>query len=280
MSETAETAQPAGEHTEHEDDPWSVELPDHPRRTESAWFRAAKETAHKILALIREQDGQELLTSLAGPGGVQAHHAGSLFLYADGRWLQVLNLAGVEWSAQWSADPAKIDLLRQNAQRLYERFPETPAELEKLGYKDAAVILSTPITDHDGVARWTDSIFNSCVLLSPLLHQGIVAEKRPVGGWHHYPKSIWDMQVTKRDDFRLWVTDEAGHPVAVAPVDKPGSGDARVQVLYTHPDSALHAEHLQHAAAGEPHILEADHPLAQQAFAQQSAPAETATEGT
>jgi hypothetical protein len=200
---------------------------------------------------------------------VQAHHAGSLWVFDGDGWFLLLNVCGVEWSAQWSADPAKVDALRQNAQRLYARFPETVAELERLGYTECGAILDTPITDHAGVARWTDSLFNSCVPLSPGMHQGIVSDHQDTGGWHHYPKSVWDIQLTKRDDFQLWVTDGEGHPAAVAPAAPPGSGDSRVRVLWATPGSALHAEHQAAEAAGIPHILDASHPLATQAFARQ-----------
>lgn len=259
-----------GTHAEREDHPWAVSLPDHPKRTETTAFAHAKRAVHAILATVRAQPGGDaLLASLTGPAGIQAHHAGSLWVYAEGQWSLFLNVAGVEWSAQWSADPAKVDLLRANAQRLYERFPETLAELVKFGYTEAADILRTPITDHDGVARWTDSLFNACVPLSPALHQAIVTDGQQAGGWHHYPKSIWDMQLTKRDDFRLWVTTADGYEAAVTPIAHRGSGDARVRVAWSHPSSALHAEHMAHQAAGEEHVLEADHPLAQQAFARQ-----------
>lgn len=258
-----------GEHTEHEDHGWTVDIKDHPKRTESEGFRRSKDTAHKILAQIRQQDPGGLLATLAGPSGVQAHHAGSLFLFLDGDWFMVLSPAGVEWCAQWGASPEHVDWLRRNAQAVYERFPETLAELTKLGYAEAAQILSEPITGQAGVARWTDSIFNSCVLLSPALHQGIVSTKQQVAGWHHYPKSAWDMQVTAWPDFQVFVVDEHGYEHAVAPVGPRGSGDARVRVVHSHPASPLHAEHMAHEAAGEEHVLEADHPLAQQAFSQQ-----------
>lgn len=201
---------------------------------------------------------------------MQAHHAGSLWVFDGDGWFLLLNVCGVEWSAQWAAEPRKVDALRETAQRLYARFPETLDEFAKLGYTEAARILSTPIADHEGVATWTDSIFNSCVLLSPGLHQGLSPERTQVGGWHHFPKSIWDQQVTKRDDFTLWVSDAEGYPAAVAPMAHKGSGDGRVRVLWSHPSSALHAQHLAHEAAGEEHVLEADHPLAQQAFAAQT----------
>jgi len=203
-------------------------------------------------------------------GPVQAHHAGSLWCFDGHEWFLLLNVAGVEWSAQWSADPAHVDELRANAARLYARFPETLTELDRLGYPEARQIISEPITDAAGVARWTDSLFNACVPLSAALHMGVVSDRLPVGGWHHYPKSIWDIQVTKRDDFRLWVTDDEGHPVAVAPAGERGSGDGRVHVLWATPGTAVHAAHQAAAEAGKRLTLAADHPLAVQAFARQS----------
>ena len=202
---------------------------------------------------------------------VHAHHAGSLWIFDGQGWFLLLNVCGVEWSAQWAADPQKVDVLRQNAQRLYARFPETLDEMERLGYAECREILSAPITDHTGVARWTDSLFNSCVPLSPRLHTGVVSQRQPAGGWHHYPKSIWDAQLTKRDDFVLWVTDKEGNPAAVAPVGHPGSGDGRVHVLWAAPGSALHQQREKSHAAGVAHILDAGHPLARQAFGWQAA---------
>lgn len=55
----------AGEHTEHEDHGWDIELPDHPARTETPWFRAAKTVAHKILHDVVSK-GDQLLSFLAG----------------------------------------------------------------------------------------------------------------------------------------------------------------------------------------------------------------------
>ena len=46
------------------------------------------------------------------------HHGGGLWLKDATGWFLVRNMAGMEWSSQFCADPAKVDLLRQNAQRL------------------------------------------------------------------------------------------------------------------------------------------------------------------
>lgn len=201
-------------HTEREDHSWTVEIPDHPGRTESPGFRRAKSAAHKILIAVHGQPGSAMLAFLAdSPQPPQAHHAGSL----------------------WVHDAARR-------------------------------ILAEPVTDAASVARWTDSLFNACVMLSPALHTGVVSGVAQAGGWHHYPKSVWDQQVTKRDDFTLWVTGGDGLEAAVSPVAPPGSGDGRVQVLYARPGSELHRQQQEAHAAGKPHILDADHP---QAFAGQ-----------
>jgi len=104
-----------------------------------------------------------------GSGPYEDHHGGSLWLKDARGWFMVRNLAGIEWSAQFCADPAKVDLLRQNAQRLYAMIaPEIAQELDPGG------LLGTPITDAAGVAQWTDSIFNAGVPLHPGFHTGVL----------------------------------------------------------------------------------------------------------
>jgi hypothetical protein len=171
------------------------------------------------------------------------------------------------------ADPAKVDLLRQNAKRLYDLLaPEIKQELDPDG------LLDTPITDADGIAKWTDSIFNAGVPLHPAFHTGVLpaggvqnaaaADPEP-GGVHHYPTPIADIQLFKRDDFQLWVADGQGNPAAVAPLAPRGSGDGRVHVLYATPGSQLAAQKHTAEQAGQPLILGASHPLALQAFQNQ-----------
>jgi hypothetical protein len=126
-------------------------------------------------------------------------------------------------ASQFCADPAKVDLIRQNAKRLYAAFPDAAQEL---GIQQ---LLDTPITDAAGVAQWTDSICNASVPLPTPAHTGVLPTG---GGVHHYPSPITEIAFFKHVSFQLWVTDAQGNPAAVAPVGPPGSGDGRVHVLY------------------------------------------------
>ena len=72
------------------------------------------------------------------------------------------------------ADPAKVDLLRQNAKRLYDLLaPDIKQELDPGG------LLDQPITDAAGVAKWTDSLFNAGVPLHPAFHIGVLPGGSP-----------------------------------------------------------------------------------------------------
>ena len=227
-------AQP--EHTETETHGWSVNVPDHPTRADSPEYAAARTKMNEIAA--------QAAGLIYGPGPFQDHHGSALWLQDSQGWFMVRNLAGIEWSAQFCADPHKVDLLRQNAKRLYDLLaPQVKQQLDPGG------LLDTPITDADGIAKWTDSIFNAGVPLHPSFHTGVLAatgqspsapatadsEDSSSGtadsttaqpgdpdpaGVHHYPTPIVDIQLFKYDDFQLWVTDEGGNPAAVAPCQR------------------------------------------------------------
>jgi hypothetical protein len=251
-------------HSESEAHPWTIDVPDHPARADSAEYVAARTKMNEIA-------GQA--TGLVyGPAPFQDHHGGALWLKDDQGWFLVRNLAGIEWSAQFCADPAKVDLLRQNARRLYDLLaPEVKQELDPGG------LLDTTIQDAAGVAQWTDSIFNAGVPLQPSFHTGVLpgggtpdsgAGQDPAGV-HHYPTPIVDIQLFKYDDFQLWVTDGQGNPAAVAPVSQRGSGDASVHVLYATPGSQLAQQKQAAESANLPLVLGPDHPLARQAYTNQ-----------
>jgi hypothetical protein len=239
-----------GTHDEHEDHGWDIEIPDHPPRQDSPEYVASR-------ARLRELTGQG---TLYGPPPVQDHHGGGLWLKDEAGWFLVRNLAGIEWSAQFCADPAKVDELRRNAQRLYAAFP---GSAQALGIAD---LLAEEIADAAGVARWTDSICNASVPLPAGLHSGVLPA---AAGFHHYPAPVVEITVFKRADFTLFVTDSRGHQAAVVPVSPRGSGDRSVQVLWASQGSPLHAAHVAARAQGAALTLPGDHELSRLAFARQ-----------
>lgn len=264
-------ATPPGTHVVTEDNPWSEKIPDHGGRVETPVFSRAKATLHKITNTVL--NGFPFYFVQKGPGAVQAHHGGSIWLCDDQGPFLVLNLAGIEYSGQFLADPAKVELLRQNAARVVAGFPKTLPWLKSLGYTDAEGILNTPITDAQTISDFVDSIWNSCVPLPAGYHTGTLSVKAQFAGQHHYPKAVTDLQHVKHDDYQLWVIDPVSKtPVAVTPVAAKGSGKAEVKVEYAQPGTALHDAHLAARAGGSALVLPADHPLAVAAFANQGGP--------
>jgi hypothetical protein len=249
-------------HTESEDDRWKIQLPDHAERSDSAGFRASKKVATAILASLG------VSKEFYGSDALQMHHGGSLWLFDGTEWFMVQNEAGIEWSAQFCADPEKVEKLRLNATRLYARFPEAVPEMVRLGYKNAQSILETPITDADGVATWVDSIYNSCVPLPAARHVGV----QPTGdGRHHYPTPITDIDLVKVDNYVLWVNDEVSNTsVAVVPVARRGANVNKVQLAYAQPGTALADRHDAAHAAGRVVEFGPDSPLTKKAFEHQS----------
>jgi len=201
----------------------------------------------------------------AGPW--QMHHGGSLWVFDDSGWTLFINTVGIEWSAQFCADPAKVDLLRLNAKRLYAAFPASIAEMERLGYTAAQGILDTPVVDAETIGVWVDSVFNACVPMAGPIHSGTLPAG---GGRHHYPAPITDIVQIKHDDFDLWVTDpDTGARVAVLPVSPRGSGDGRVTLTFAPVDHPLAEEKAERASKNERVIFAPDSDLARQAFARQ-----------
>ena len=254
MSTTATHQTPKEAH------PWSVYVVDHPKRADSPWFTAAKRTARKILA-TRGPDGLPY-----GPGPWEMHHGGSLWVCTGDSWRMYLARAGIEWSMQFCADPAKVDRLRQDALALVQAFPDTLPALTKLGYREAEEMLTTPVTDAQTVERYTDSLFNSCVPLGRPDHQGILPK---AAGEHHYPWPAKAGDFIRYEDFQLWVTLPDGTHGAVTPLSPRGSGDGRVRLIYARHgtpegDALVRAQRQRKAV-----ILPPENPVAQEAYARQ-----------
>ncbi|CUR57627.1 hypothetical protein NOCA2430006 [metagenome] len=249
---------------------WTIVVAEHPPRTESSGYRASRTLMGKIIATVPEW--------MMGEGPYQDHHGGSIWVKDAEGWLCLLQPLGIEWSAQFCADPAKIDRIRLSARRAVAAFPLTIPGYEELGYTRGRSLLDTEITTADQVADWTDSIFNASMPLHAHSHSGVL----PTGaGYHHYPKPIVDIDHFRRDDFMLFVTDEEGLPAVVVPVTADPE-DKRVRLLAANaasvyaarliPDGARspspghHDRGTRGAAASEDAVLPAGDPLSRQAF--------------
>lgn len=214
-----------------ENHPWEIRVVKHPPRTRSAHFVAARKTAIRILEEMQADDDELPY----GPGPWEMHHGGSLWVKGDAGWRMYRARVGVEWSAQFCADPAKIDRLRQEAADLITAFPATLDALDELGYKRARKLLDTPIEDADGVEAWTDSLFNSCVPLTTPDHSGVLPK---AAGEHHYPWPIKAADYFRYDDFQLWVTLPDGTNAGVTPVGRRGSGEGGLRIVHARHGSA------------------------------------------
>lgn len=259
-------------HTLHEDHPWTIDYAGHPARKDSPLYVQSR----KLLTEITTSTTTHGHAWYYGPASWQDHHGGGLWLHDGQGWFFVTNFAGIEWASQFCADAAKLEFLRQNAERLYAGFPGTEAELLKLspGYPFNE-ILTTPIKTAADIDRWTDSIFNASVPLPADRHTGVAPKGH---GLHHYPTPIWDIEMFKRDDFVLWVSDDEGKPAAVVPVHPHGvdKNDPRykddygkVAVAYATPGSALSKRLTKVENDGGRLVADPSHPFAKAAFRNQ-----------
>jgi hypothetical protein len=283
-AKTRRTGAPAkGQHYEKEGAVFQITLPDHEKRTDSDLYKVSRAV---LQAITKEAGAQDFMYPLLSApdfkDNYQDHHGGGMWVVDAQGWLFIKNIAGMEWSSQFCADPKKVDKLRAFAKRVYDAFP---GSLEKIAALDKKVggaqalrtILDEPITDADGVARWVDSIFNANVPLDAPHHTGFITSTKsrdlkdePVGGVHHYPTPITDIQFVKYDDFKMWVTDPNDESVlAVTPASPRGKGDGRLRVAFATPGSEVH-EKLRRARSKDTNLLvRADSPVADEAFERQ-----------
>lgn len=270
---------PSATHTQHEDQPWTINIPGHVSRTASPIYEQSRALLKAIVS-----EAADWASFLGGKPSYQDHHGGGLWVLDSSGWLFLKNIAGIEWSQQFCADPSKIDKLRINAKRIYAAFPKTIPALQKLMKSSGKPypfqeILETPIKGASDVARWVDSIFNASVPLDVQRHTTALNHYKGTPpsapgtevGVHHYPTPITDVQLFKYDDFQLWVVDDEGQPAAVTPAHPRGSGRSEVNVAYATPGTKLHDQLTQRRRKEEALQLKGSHPIAQQAFAAQVA---------
>ena len=236
----------------------------HAARADSQEFINSRATLHKIL--------KEAGTFYYGPEPVQAHHGGSLWVHDGTTWRMYQNLAGIEWSGQFCADPKKVDVLRQNAKALVDKFPDTIPNLKRLGYNDAAKILDTPITNAEGISLFVDSLFNACVPLPQPVHTGAIsANDTHAAGKHTYPTPNDDTEFFCRNDFNPFVYDpKTKATYNVAPMATQGPDAKRVRVLNVNAPNADHPvlkkRQLAHKS-GKAVVLDENDPISKKAFA-------------
>jgi hypothetical protein len=243
----------------------------HAARADSPEFVSARNALHKILAEIKQQTGKAFYY---GDTPVQAHHGGSIWVHDGSNWRMYQNLAGIEWSGQFAADPKKVDILRQNAKALVDHFPATLGKLKDVGYTDAEKILNTPIEDMTGVSLFVDSLFNACVPLPQAVHTGAIsATDTRAAGKHTYPTPNDDTIFFCRDDFQAFVYEPKNKSTYnVAPVATSGPDARKVRVLGVHTESTnpLHVKRQKAIASGKALVLDADDPIAKKAFGEKA----------
>jgi len=261
---TAKTVDVGKLHTIRAGETITANVEGHAARTDSAEFTSSRNALHKIL---QEMGGR----SYYGPQPVQAHHGGSIWVHDGSTWRMYQNLAGIEWSGQFCADPKKVDLLRQNADALVEKFPATMPNLERIGYHDAEKILNTPIVDAKGISLFVDSLFNACVPLPQPVHTGAIsATDTHAAGKHTYPTPNDDTVFFCRGDFNPFVYDPKSKATYhVTPMATEGPDAKRVRVLSVHAPSADHPILRKHQAAekaGRALVLDENDPISKKAF--------------
>lgn len=269
-SKTKAPPKPNGQsHVEREDKPWDIEIPNHEPRTDSPAYLVARKVMTNVVKGVKE-----FFLGVKGP--YQDHHGGGLWVKDKDGWLLIKNLAGMEWSQQFCADPAKVDQLRKFAQRIYSAFPESLPAFKQLGFADVENVLNEEIKTPMQVSRWVDSIFNASVPLAQPRHTGVVkpggkgGTPELEGGVHHYPTPITDIQLFKHDDFQLWVLDDEKQPAAVVPVDHRGSGNSDLRVAYATPGTKLHKKLVEAQSRNKYLRVGGGHSMAKQAFAAQN----------
>ncbi|HET6459884.1 MAG TPA: DUF6424 family protein [Syntrophales bacterium] len=236
----------------------------HAARADSQEFKNSRTTLHKIL--------KETGTFYYGSEPVQAHHGASLWVHDGKTWRMYQNLAGIEWSGQFCADAKKVDILRQNAKALVDRFPDTIPNLKRLGYNDAEKILGTPITNAEGISLFVDSLFNACVPLPQPVHTGAIsANNTRAAGKHTYPTPNDDTVFFCRDDFNPFVYDpKTKTTYHVAPMANQGPDAKRVRVINVSAPTADNPVLKKRQSAhktGKALVLDENDPISKKAFA-------------
>jgi hypothetical protein len=144
--------------------------------------------------------------SAMGEETFRAIQAGSIPVYDGSRWWIFRNSLTIYPGAENCIDPAKVDKLRQNVNSLFDHYPETVKQLEKLGARTKQ-LLKKRIETLEDINTWALSLFNS----GPIQN---LSE----------PQHVHDTKQLAYDDFIIEVKSGRQGPVYVVPVGPRGSG--------------------------------------------------------
>lgn len=161
-------------------------------------LRNAVDTADKILAHLGESSDNGY------------YYGGSCWVWdprdpqPGGTWRLFLNRWPVDPAAISSLDPAKVDMVRQQAESLVDSFLGTEVQLRKIGCEHVD-LLHRQIRSAEDIADWAYSIWNSCV-------------PRPSAKAEQYPLLILGTAAMSPDGFEVIQPDRDGY-LAVLPAD-------------------------------------------------------------
>lgn len=220
---------------EHVGEAADVFTADHPKRTDSPAYLAARKVLMNqrrggcvICGGLPDMSHPELY-EIGEPKGLEDHHGGGIYVKDV---LVGLNLMPIEWSQGWGANAESVARMVANLNVLFSALGEPT-------YDD-------PVTDTDSVMAWVDSVYNANVKLCKPHHVGTQHQHTPdvhgheAVGIHEIPGPIFWGQITcDWPRFDMWGGSTG--TVAVAPHTgddgKPVKG--HVVVLHAAESSAL-----------------------------------------
>src|SRR5436190_20385979 len=88
-------------HPESEDHPWTIQIPDHPPRVDSATYRASRDRMNENADSVED--------FFYGSPAYEDQHGGGLWLKDEEGWFLLREVAGIEWSEVVCAGPANVD---------------------------------------------------------------------------------------------------------------------------------------------------------------------------
>ena len=89
MTDSPGVADPTKDHTEHEDQPWTINIPGHAKRSDSPDYVRSRKAMNAMATALS--------SLMYGQAPYDDHHGGGLWLKDGQGWFLVRNLAGMEW---------------------------------------------------------------------------------------------------------------------------------------------------------------------------------------